>query len=86
MVSRKDFLTQQQAVDKQMIRLFKKSAEEVNMLFLQAVEEGDITKAKHLLARINHINQTLKREYGEWVKVRIPQEYALGADYIDWEI
>lgn len=69
--------------DLALINLFKEELSNINLLYLQAINSKDVTKANILLKKMGAITKTLDAEYGERATKRIPQEYLLGAKYID---
>ena len=69
--------------DLALIKLFKEELSNINLLYLQAINSKDVTKANSLLKKMGAITKTLDAEYGERATKRIPQEYLLGAKYID---
>lgn len=69
--------------DLALINLFKEELSNINLLYLQAINSKDVTKANSLLKKMGAITKTLDAEYGERATKRIPQEYLLGAKYID---
>ena len=69
--------------DLALINLFKEELSNINLLYLQAINSQDITKANSLIKKMGAISKTLEAEYGDRATKRIPQEYLLGAKYID---
>ena len=81
---RKDYLNAEYtSEDKKLIALFQKQMQKINQLFQAALQEWDRTKALLHLRKMQAISTSLKAEYGERAKLRIPQEYLKGGIYID---
>lgn len=75
--------TQYTKEDKKRIAFFQKQMQKINQLFLSALQEWERSKALLHLRKLQTITTTLKAEYGEWVKLRIPYEYLKWGIYID---
>lgn len=69
--------------DLALIKLFKEELAKLNASYILAINSSDITKANTLLRKMRSIIKTLNAEYDERAELRIPQEYLLGAKYID---
>ena len=69
--------------DLALIKLFKEELAKLNASYILAINSSDITKANTLLRKMWSIIKTLNAEYDERAELRIPQEYLLGAKYID---
>lgn len=69
--------------DLALIKLFKEELAKLNASYILAINSNDITKANTLLRKMWSIIKTLNAEYDERAELRIPQEYLLGAKYID---
>ena len=82
-MNRANYFAKQTKEDLQLIKLFREELTRINVLYLQAINSDDMSKADRLLKKLWVIAKTLENEYWERATKRIPQEYLLGSKYID---
>lgn len=82
-MNRANYFAKQTKEDLQLIKLFREELTRINVLYLQAINSDDMSKADRLLKKLGSIAKTLENEYWERATKRIPQEYLLGSKYID---
>ena len=82
-MNRANYFSKQTKEDLQLIKLFREELTRINVLYLQAINSDDMSKADRLLKKLWVIAKTLENEYWERATKRIPQEYLLGSKYID---
>ena len=82
-MNRANYFAKQTKEDLQLIKLFREELTRINVLYLQAINSDDMSKADRLLKKLGVIAKTLENEYWERATKRIPQEYLLGSKYID---
>ena len=82
-MNRANYFAKQTKEDLQIIKLFREELTRINVLYLQAINSDDMSKADALLKKLGRIAKTLENEYWERATKRIPQEYLLGSKYID---
>ena len=82
-MDRKSYLSKFTNEDRKLIKLFTAEMERLNVLYWEAINSKNITKANVLLNRIKSITKTLQAEYWERADLRIPAEYLKGVGYIN---
>ena len=82
-MNRANYFAKQTKEDLQLIKLFREELTRINVLYLQAINSDDMSKADALPKKLGRIAKTLENEYWERATKRIPQEYLLGSKYID---
>ena len=82
-MNRANYFAKATKEDLQLIKLFREELTRINVLYLQAINSDDMSKADRLLKKLWVIAKTLENEYWERATKRIPQEYLLGSKYID---
>ena len=82
-MNRANYFAKQTKEDLQLIKLFREELTRINVLYLQAINSDNMSKADALLKKLGRIAKTLENEYWERATKRIPQEYLLGSKYID---
>ena len=70
--------------DKKIVKLFKEEMDRINLLYLKAVKENDLTKANKLLKQLRTLTKTLIDKYWEWAATKIPKEYLKWVWYVQW--
>lgn len=70
--------------DKKIVKLFKEEMDRINLLYIKAIQENDLTKANKLLWKLKKLTNTLTEEYWERADIKIPTEYLKWVWYINW--
>ena len=74
--------------DRDLIKVFQQTMNELELAYLKAIHSNDTIKANAFLKQIKGVAKTLNDEYSDRADIRITEEYLKGVKYLDeaWEI